>query len=83
MKVYKPNPDFYKTILRRSGWAVSECLFVGDSYMDDVCGPKGIGMRTVLIDRKERYKDVVLEPKPDYIIRTLGELTGVLEQPEQ
>lgn len=74
MKVYKPNPDFYKTILNRSGWAVSECLFVGDSYLDDVYGPKSIGMRAALIDRKERYKGITLNPKPDYIIHTLGEV---------
>ncbi len=78
MEVYKPNPLFYKTILHRSGWAVEECLFVGYSYVEDVCGPKFVEMRTVLLDRKEMYKYVALNHMPDYIIHSLTELKDIL-----
>ncbi|MDE6209244.1 MAG: HAD family hydrolase [Lachnospiraceae bacterium] len=78
MEVYKPNPKFYETILDRSGWSVDDCIFVGDSYIDDVYGPKTIGMRAVLLDRRRMYHDMDLNPVPDYIIHSLDELINIL-----
>lgn len=78
MQVYKPDEKFYKTILRRSGWLAEECLFVGDSYLDDVCGPKKVGMKTVLLDRKKLYKDTERSPQPDFVIHSLLELVNVM-----
>lgn len=74
MRVYKPHPDFYRRILSETGWSAEECLFVGDSFVDDVCGPKSVGMKAVLLDRKGAYEGVDLEPAPDYVIRSLREL---------
>ena len=74
MQVYKPDIKFYKTILSRSGWLAENCLFVGDSYIDDVCGPQKVGMKTVLLDRKALYKDSELLPRPDFVIHSLLEL---------
>ena len=48
MRVYKPVPLFYETILKTTGWEPSECLFIGDTYEDDVCGPKKAGMKACL-----------------------------------
>lgn len=78
MQVYKPDEKFYKTVLRRSGWLAEECLFVGDSYLDDICGPKKVGMKTVLLDRKALYKDMKLSPQPDFVIHSLLELENVM-----
>lgn len=78
MQVYKPDEEIYKTILRRSGWLAEECLFVGDSYMDDVCGPQKVGMKTVLLDRKALYKDTERSPQPDFVIHSLLELVNVM-----
>lgn len=78
MQVYKPNIKFYETILCRSGWLAEECLFVGDSYIDDVCGPKKVGMKTVLLDRKSLYKSAELSPSPDFMIHSLLELLNVM-----
>lgn len=78
MQVYKPNIKFYMTILCRSGWLAEECLFVGDSYMDDVCGPQKVGMKTVLWDRKALYKSTELSPQPDFVIHSLLELLNVM-----
>lgn len=78
MEVYKPNPKFYETILDRSGWSVGDCIFVGDSYTDDVYGPKTIGMRAVLLDRRRMYHHMDLNPVPDYIIHSLDELINIL-----
>ncbi len=78
MQVYKPDIKFYKTILRRSGWLAEECLFVGDSYIDDVCGPQKVGMKTVLLDRKALYKNTELSPQPDFVIHSLPELVNIM-----
>lgn len=78
MQVYKPNVKFYETILRRSGWLAEECLFVGDSYLDDVCGPQKIGMKTALLDRKAFYKNAELSPQPDFVIHSLFELVNIM-----
>lgn len=73
---YKPSPDFYKYILQREGCRASEAVFIGDSLLDDVAGPKRVGMTTVLVDRKNKYSSV--EPvKPDYIVKSLDEIAGL------
>ena len=78
MQVYKPNPAFYRTILKRTGWKVEECLFVGDSLVDDVFGPKSIGMKAALLDRKGSGQIIAFDPKPDYILYSLEELLQVV-----
>lgn len=78
MKVYKPDIRFYETIIKRTGWNIDECLFVGDNILDDVYGPKSIGMKAVLIDRNDSYDESKCEVKPDYVIRTLNEIEGII-----
>lgn len=79
MKVYKPFPAFYSTILKETGWDVCECLFVGDSLVDDVKGPQNIGMKAALLDRNHKYSDSS-DIKPDYIIHSLSELTEIVKK---
>ena len=74
MEVYKPYPRFYRTILQRSGWKAGDCLFVGDSYTDDVCGPKAVGIRAALLDRAGTFQLPPDGPAPDYRFRSLSEL---------
>ncbi|MBE5785607.1 MAG: HAD family hydrolase [Clostridiales bacterium] len=77
MHVYKPEPAFYETILRETGWDKAQCLFVGDSYTDDVFGPKRIGMKAALLDREGKHAADVYDPMPDHIIRSLLELPAL------
>jgi putative hydrolase of the HAD superfamily len=74
LQVYKPRGEFYKQILQRQGWKAAESLYVGDSYLEDVVGPKAIGMKAVLIDRKNRYVNENWLIAPDAVIKTLYEL---------
>ena len=50
---------------------------MGDSYVDDVCGPWKVGMKTALIDRKGTFHINETGRKPDYVIRTLLELENM------
>ena len=77
MKVYKPLPAFYTTIIQKTGWKTEETLFVGDSLVDDVQGPQSIGMKSVLIDRKGKYNsDSAI--KPDYIFHSLIDIKNII-----
>ena len=78
MKVYKPDKRFYERILELSGWDKDECLFVGDNIVDDVMGPKSIGMKAVLLDRKGTFDETGAGIKPDYVIHSLKELKGII-----
>ena len=74
LKVYKPRPEFYLEIIKKQGWNIEETVYIGDSYIDDIYGPKEIGMKAILIDRKEQYKEKMFLFKPDAIIKSLLEL---------
>ena len=76
--MYKPVPDFYTKILEKTGWKYEETLFVGDNLVDDVKGPKSVGMRSALIDRKGRYSNNS-GIKPDFVFNSLKELKSIIK----
>ena len=78
MKVYKPKKAFYETIIEMTGWNREECLFVGDSIIDDVMGPQSIGMKAVLLDRSGTFNRDENDVKPDYVISSLTEIKSIL-----
>ena len=79
LKVYKPQPEFYRKILEKQAWNLEETVYVGDSYEDDIVGPKKLSMKAILLDRNHRYYGEQLKIKPDAVITSLNELKGVLE----
>lgn len=78
LRVYKPNPTFYTAILTAMGWSADETLFVGDSPIDDVAGPKRVGMRAILLDRNNRHTGASLPTAPDAIIQHLKQLKDII-----
>lgn len=44
----KPHPDIFTQAVNMAGFAPSECLYVGDRYIEDVTGPNSIGMHAIL-----------------------------------
>ena len=44
----KPHPDIFYSACNLAGFAPSECLYVGDRYVEDVLGPTQIGMNAIL-----------------------------------
>lgn len=48
----KPNPKIYEVVLEKVGCEAHEVLFVGDTLLADVSGPRSQGMLARLIDRK-------------------------------
>jgi putative hydrolase of the HAD superfamily len=54
----KPHPTIFQAALDRLGVAAAEAAMIGDSVEDDVEGAKAVGMRSLLLDRENRYPDV-------------------------
>lgn len=78
LKAYKPNTAFYEKILHELAIDANEVLFVGDSPLDDVAGPKNAGIKTCLIDRNKT--DPSTEITADFKISDLRELFGITAQ---
>lgn len=74
IKKYKPDAEFYRYILQQEGYEAKNSFFVGDSLVDDVYGPKQVGIKTVLIDRLNKFNASGIDAMPDYAIHNFGEL---------
>lgn len=76
--VRKPHSDIFYKAVNLAGQAPSDCLYVGDRYMEDVEGPKELGMSAVLKVKPGReYPDEM--PLADRRIDNLSELFDHVE----
>jgi putative hydrolase of the HAD superfamily len=73
----KPNPEIFKKALHDLNVNASDAVFVGDMPELDVKGPKTVGIKAILIERKPTDAEVSI--KPDRVIRSLTELLAILE----
>lgn len=71
MGMLKTDPDFLRDVLNKLGLAVEECVMVGDSIHSDMLAATQIGMRAILVDRRDMRE---FDPK----ITSLTALEGVL-----
>ena len=55
--VEKPDPRFFQIALDRSGSAAGSTMHVGDLYYVDVVGARASGLRAMLIDPFDLYKE--------------------------
>jgi len=56
--VEKPDPEIFRIALDRMGVAAEDSVYVGDHPYFDVEAAQKVGMRPVLIDRRDLYPDV-------------------------
>lgn len=77
IRKYKPHRAFYQYILEREAYEAENAVFIGDSLVDDVYGPKQIGLKTVLVDRLEKHTENKTEIVPDYVVRDFRELLNL------
>jgi putative hydrolase of the HAD superfamily len=74
----KPHPDIFSHGAELAGCDPSECVYIGDRYIEDVTGPHGVGMKAILRYHPDReYPENMPEDLPR--IKTLGELTNYLD----
>lgn len=72
LRCYKPQPRFYREILRQLGLKPQEALFVGDSLANDVAGPQAAGIPACWVNRKGKG------PKGFAPRYTVPDLTGLV-----
>ena len=73
----KPHTQIFSLTVDKLGLEFSDCIIVGDNLEDDILPAKKLGMLTVLISRKNNYKE-----KPenvDYLIKNLSGLLNLQE----
>lgn len=73
----KPRAEIFEMALRRLDLTAAESLFVGDRADIDVAGAQGVGMHAVWINPEAAALPEGVAP-PEYEIRDLGELLGLL-----
>lgn len=73
----KPNQRIFQKALESLRVDASETVFVGDSVLFDIEGPKKVGMKTVLIRKSSTGEKET--GNPDAVINELDELPTVLE----
>jgi HAD superfamily hydrolase (TIGR01549 family) len=44
----KPHPDIFYKAANLAGVSPSECVYIGDRYLEDITGPNGVGMPAIL-----------------------------------
>jgi len=76
----KPSAEIFEKALRALNVNASHTIFVGDMLDLDIKGPKNVGMKTVLIQRKP--VELVSDANPDWIIKRLDELLPLLNTVE-
>ncbi|HUV30372.1 MAG TPA: HAD family hydrolase [Acidobacteriota bacterium] len=77
-KLRKPHPDIFYRAANLAGYAPSECVYVGDRYVEDVQGPNAVGMPAVL---KVKPGRVYPDDMPA-AVRRIDTLSGLLEHLE-
>jgi putative hydrolase of the HAD superfamily len=70
----KPRPEIFRHALQKGRVKATEAIYVGDQYQVDVVGSRGAGMKAILIDRGDYYRDITDCPR----IKSLGEVAGYL-----
>ena len=69
----KNDANFLKKVLKETKLAAEDCVLVGDSILSDMEAAKEAGIKSALLDRKQRQH---FHPK----IRNLKELQSILSQ---
>ena len=69
----KPDPEIYRIALGRAGVAAESAVHIGDSPKMDVEPASSVGMKTILLDRYDRYADTA-GPR----VRSLQEIASLL-----
>jgi putative hydrolase of the HAD superfamily len=70
----KPDPDFYRKILKNLNVKPGACAAVGNDYAKDILPAAGLGIKTVWLSR-----DNTPDNKADVVIKSMKELPSALE----
>lgn len=75
---WKPDHRLLTFAAEKLGVPANEALYVGDNFYADVPAAQGAGMQAVLLDPQSLFPEATCQ-----VIGSLGELAGILAQPER
>ena len=78
-KAYKPRQEVFEKALSTVGMSAPEVLHVGDSFNNDVCGAKNLGIPVLWVNRKKKALPGG-DFAPDYVSADLTGLSSILEK---
>ena len=71
----KPQQEFFEGVADKLCCQVNEMCMIGNDYDKDIVGAKGVGIKTVLLSKKNcEY------PLADFVISSFGELVSILDK---
>jgi putative hydrolase of the HAD superfamily len=71
----KPHPEMFQYAIKQAGVPPAATAYVGDQYQVDVVGSNKAGMRGILLDRDDYYRETLDCPR----LRNLKNLAKYLE----
>ena len=77
LKYQKPDPAFYREILRRVNLQPEQCIAVGNNYQKDIVPAKSVGIHTIWLST---HTCGVSAPCADYSIDSMDKLIPVVEK---
>ena len=75
--VMKPGPEIFRIAEQAAGARADDCVYVGDSYSQDVAGAGGCCWETVWLNR---HGDAAGDPAPTYCVQNEEELLACLKR---
>lgn len=75
----KPNPTFFREILKRFGAKPEECMMISDDPLSDLLGAKKLGMKTVFVTSGKYKDEEILKSlnkkfQPDFVYRDISQI---------
>jgi putative hydrolase of the HAD superfamily len=71
----KPHKEIFEYAIKQAGVPPSEAVYVGDQYQVDVVGSSAAGMKGILLDRDDNYRQPLDCPR----LRSLKEIEKYLK----
>jgi HAD superfamily hydrolase (TIGR01458 family) len=84
----KPNPTFFREILKRLGAKPEECMMISDDPLSDLMGAKKLGMKTVFVTSGKYKDEEILKSlnkkfKPDFVYRNISQIDEAVPSPHR
>ncbi|KPK74643.1 MAG: hypothetical protein AMJ89_05755 [candidate division Zixibacteria bacterium SM23_73] len=75
----KPNPAFFREILRKLGAKPDECIMISDDPLSDLMGAKKLGMKTVFVTSGKYKDEEILKSlnkkfQPDFVFQNISQI---------
>ncbi|NGP87428.1 HAD family hydrolase [Fodinibius halophilus] len=74
----KPNPKAYLQALEATESSAARSWHIGDLIETDITGAKEVGMKAILFTSFKSYGDAPLNPQPDFICKSWGDIAETL-----